>query len=192
LARVSSRSFQHRADLYLAARELLCERGFEQASLRCFRLLQGGSPSGYGCQRDGMIGLGCGARSYTQRLHYSTRFAVNQAGIRSILAAWIAQNDLDLALATHGIWLTEDEQRRRFIILSLLQAEGLAIAEFQQRFPGSTVDDVPEVAGLIDRGWALPVGDRYVLTPRGLQHSDTVGPLLYSQPVRDRLRAFVE
>jgi oxygen-independent coproporphyrinogen III oxidase len=191
LARVGSRSFQHRADLYLAARGLLGERGYEQASLRCFRLPQSGSPSSYGCQRDGMIGLGCGARSYTERLHYSTRFAVTQAGIRSILAAWIAQTDLDFALATHGIWLSEDEQRRRFIILSLLQAEGLAIAEFRERFPSSAVDDVPEVAGLIERGWLVRTGDRYVLTQRGLQYSDTVGPLLYSQPVRDRLRAFV-
>jgi oxygen-independent coproporphyrinogen III oxidase len=192
LARVSSRLFQHRADLYLAARDLLGEYGYEQASLRCFRLPQGGSPSSYGCQRDGMIGLGCGARSYTQRLHYSNRFAVTQAGIQSILADWVAQTDLDLALATYGIWLSEDEQRRRFIILSLLQAEGLAIGEFRERFPPSRVDDLPEVAGLMERGWLVRAGDRYVLTPLGLQHSDTVGPLLYSQPVRDRLRAFVE
>jgi oxygen-independent coproporphyrinogen-3 oxidase len=192
LARAGSLSFRHRTDLYLAARDLLGEHGYDQASLRCFRLPPSGSPSSYGCQRDGMIGLGCGARSYTQRLHYSTHFAVAQAGIRAILAGWIAQTDHDLSLATHGIWLSDEEQRRRFLLLSLLQAEGLAITEFQERFPSSTVEELPEVAGLLERGWLVRTEDRYVLTPRGLQYSDTVGPLLYSQPVRDRLRAFVE
>ena len=192
LARAGSVSFQHRADLYSAARDLLGEHGYEQASLRCFRLPQSGSPSSYGCQRDGMIGLGCGARSYTQRLHYSSRFAVNQAGIRAILAEWIEQTDADLALATYGVWLSEEEQRRRFVILSLLQAEGLALAEFRERFPSSSALELPELGGLIERGWLVRIGDRYVLTPCGMQYSDTVGPLLYSQPVRDRLRAFVE
>jgi oxygen-independent coproporphyrinogen-3 oxidase len=192
LARVGSLSLQHRADLYLAARDLLGDHGYDQASLRCFRLPRSESPSSYGCQRDGMIGLGCGARSYTQRLHYSSRFAVTQAGIRGILAEWIAQTDHDLSLASHGIWLSDEEQRRRFIILSVLQSQGLAITEFRERFPDSNVEEMPEVAGLIERGWLVRSGDRYILTPRGLQSSDTIGPLLYSQPVRDRLRACVE
>jgi oxygen-independent coproporphyrinogen-3 oxidase len=192
LARTGWQSFEHRTELYLAARDLLHDRGYVQASLRCFRLPRDATPASFGCQRDGMIGFGCGARSYTQRLHYSTRFATSQAGIRAILGEWIAQTDDNLALATHGIWLSKEEQYRRFVILSLLQAAGLAIAEFQERFPESSLEDIPEIAGLVARGWAARIGDRYVLTSSGLQHSDIVGPLLYSPQVRNRLQEFVD
>ena len=191
LARVGWQAARHRDDLYVAGRDLLIDHGYEQASLRCFRWPREQAPSAYGCQRDGMIGLGCGARSYTQGLHYSSRFSVNQAGVRAILEDWVRQPDRDLAMATHGIRLDADEQLRRFLILSLLQAEGMTLAEFAARFPGSDPEDMPEVRGLIERGWLLREADRLVLSPEGLQHSDTVGPLLYSPPVRERLREFV-
>lgn len=184
----SSRYF--RDDLYAAARDLLCQQGYVQSSLRNFRLPPNAAAPNYDCQRDGMIGLGCGARSYTRRLHYATRFAVTQAGVRAILQEWINQNDDELALATHGMWLSEDEQGRRFAIMSLLQAEGLSIAEFNQRFPSGRIDEIPGFSEILLRGWAVQAGDRFVLTTDGLTNSDIVGPLLYSEPVRERLREF--
>jgi hypothetical protein len=51
-------------------------------------------------------------------LHYATRFAVRPAGVRAILRDWVGQSDEELALATHGIWLS-DEERRRLTELSL-------------------------------------------------------------------------
>lgn len=192
LARIGREFARQRADLYQAGRDWLCAQGYVQQSLRCFHLPTGASRADYNCQRDGMIGLGCGARSYTERLHYSTRFAVTQAGIRAILAEWIAQSEDDFAWATHGFWLTEEEQRRRFLILSLLQADGMLLAEFQERFPAAWLAELPEIADLIERNWLARYPDRYVLTPAGLQHSDVVGPLLYSPTVRERLRKFVE
>lgn len=193
------RASQLRDDLYTAARDLLGEHGYVQASLRCFRL-PASAVSSHACQRDGMIGLGCGARSYTRRLHYATRFAVTQAGVRTILKEWLTQTDEELAMATHGIRLSEDEQRRRFVILGLLQAEGLSISEFQQRFPLAAIEQhaaepnaIEQISGfleIVDRGWAARIGDRYILTSDGLQYSDVVGPLLYSEPVLERLRAF--
>lgn len=189
LASVGRPDAEIRDDLYLAACDLLGEQGYVQSSLRCFHL-PASTISDHACQRDGMIGLGCGARSYTRRLHYATRFAVTQAGVRSILRQWIEQTDDELALATHGIWLSDDEQRRRFVIMCLLQAEGLSIADFQQRFPTAAVDEISGLLDIAGRGWAIRTDDRYLLTPAGLQHSDLVGPLLYSRPVLERLRAF--
>jgi oxygen-independent coproporphyrinogen-3 oxidase len=192
LAKRGKHPVDHRADLYHAARELLREHGYVQSSLRGFRLPVTATPSTYTCQRDGMIGLGCGARSYTRRLHYATRFATTQAGIRVILRDWIAQSDTELAVATHGIWLTPDEQRRRYAIMSLLQAEGLSLAEFRTLFGMDGLETITGLGALIDRGWAIVEHDRCILTPDGLEHSDVVGPLLYSGPVRERLREFVE
>ena len=182
----------HRDDLYRLARDLLLSLGYVQSSLRCFRRPTLTSPSTYSCQRDGMIGLGCGARSYTQRLHYATRFAVTQAGVRAILRSWISQTDAELALATHGMWLSAEEQIRRHVIMSLLQADGLQLSEMQQRFPPQMLEELPEMAVLFERGWAERLQDRIRLTPEGLAKSDIVGPLLYSSEVRDRLREFTQ
>lgn len=214
LARTGHRAAKHRIDLYRAGRDWLLERGYEQVSLRCFRSRRLGlrpdrperfnnaSPVGtesqptfgatsYACQQDGMIGLGCGARSYTRDLHYATRFAVTQAGVRAILGEWIAQSDADLALATHGIRLSIDEQRRRFVILSLLQSSGLSLAEYAARFSGVPSDDIPELADLLSRVWLCEQQGRHLLTEAGLENSDIVGPMLYSESVRRRLREFV-
>ncbi|MFN0052799.1 MAG: STM4012 family radical SAM protein [Planctomycetales bacterium] len=180
-----------RTDLYRAGRDMLLSRGYRQTSLRCFLRSSPGRPVQYACQQDGMIGLGCGARSYTQRLHYSTRFAVTQAGIQTILADWIGQSEADFGWATHGVWLSTDERRRRFLILGLLQSEGLALDEYVDRFGVAPIGEFPELQNLMDRGWTVQLPGRLRLTESGLEHSDLVGPLLYSSMVRDSLREFV-
>jgi oxygen-independent coproporphyrinogen-3 oxidase len=197
LARIGRPPAEHRRDLYRAGRQRLLERGYRQTSLRCFRLPRdnGGSAT-YSCQGDGMIGLGCGARSYTRSLHYGTRFAVRREGVQAILGDWVRQTDAELGLATHGVWLTADEQRRRFLILGLLQAEGLSRGLFESRF-GETLDQVfPELDDLRERGWLERIGetaasdDRLLLTEAGIENSDVIGPMLYSPEVRERLKEF--
>lgn len=193
LGRTGRSPAPHRVDLYRLARDLLLAEGYHQVSLRCFRLSRSDPAPAvlYTCQRDGMVGLGCGARSYTRGLHYATRFAVTQAGIRVILRDWIAQSDEELAHATHGIRLSDDEQRRRFVILSLLQADGLDRADYTERFGSGPLSDLPELARLVERGWLDAAADRLVLTSDGLENSDYLGPLLYSAEVRARLEEFV-
>jgi oxygen-independent coproporphyrinogen-3 oxidase len=191
LDRIERRHVAHRRDLYRLASEFLKCRGYRQMSLRCFRGPNADGPSTYACQRDGMIGLGCGARSYTQQLHYATRFAVRQAGIQAILLDWIRQSDRELAFATHGIRLTVNEQRRRYLIMSLLQAEGLSTLDYERIFHASPFEDVPELGELQRRDWldeSSPLVLR--LTAAGLENSDVAGPLLYSQHVRQCLEQF--
>ena len=182
-----------RLALYRAARDLLLAEGYEQISMRCFRLKSAAIDEGaaYCCQQDGMIGLGCGARSYTAALHYSTRFATHQAGVRDILHTWLDRSATDFSLATHGVWLNEEERRRRFIILSLLQAPGLDTAAYGARFGGDPVAEFPLLAALIEAGLARLTGQQLQLTPAGLEQSDAIGPALYSAPARAALEAFI-
>src|SRR5690606_12117671 len=51
--------------LYAAARERLLAEGYEQVSMRLFRARHAPNADApdYSCQNDGMVGLGCGARS---------------------------------------------------------------------------------------------------------------------------------
>lgn len=191
LASVGRTAVTHRQDLYRSARELLRQSGYEQTSLRGFRKPLLSAPSTYTCQRDGMIGLGCGARSYTRRLHYGTRFATTQAGVKAILGDWVSQSEHEFALATHGFRLSKEEQWRRYLIMSLLQCEGLLIAEFQALFPEVDVESLPEWTQLVQRGWAARSGTRWQLTEAGIENSDVVGPMLYSPSVRENLRSFV-
>src|SRR5690606_26342246 len=131
-------------------RDHLRTLGYEQVSLRMFRKPSPGEPGPvYCCQADGMIGLGVGARSYTQTLHYSEDWAVGSEGIREIVGAWIDRPRAQLGEARYGIELDDDEQRRRWLIQSLLQTDGLSLPDYQARFTSDARADFAELDELL-------------------------------------------
>ena len=179
-----------RLALYRAGRDHLVACGYEQASMRMFRRLDAPRIEGgedYACQTDGMIGLGCGARSYTSSLHYSFDYAVSAHEVRGIIDDYVATEDF--AHAEVGFRLDRDEQRRRHFLQSLLQADGLDEAEYVQRFGTSAREDFADpIAQLRSTGFLPPSSLR--LTPDGLAWSDAIGPLLFSESVRAAMRAY--
>lgn len=180
-----------RTRLYLAGRDRLLEHGYRQCSMRMFQ--RGVEPSGepeYRCQADGMVGLGCGARSYTRRLHYSREYAVSSSAVAGILADYLTRDRAAFSSVDYGFELNEDEQRRRWLILSLLQADGLELAGYRRRFHGDSLGDFPQLLGLVERGLAELSEERLRLTPLGLAWSDAIGPRLYSQSVSQRMEAY--
>jgi oxygen-independent coproporphyrinogen-3 oxidase len=183
---------------YRAGRELLLESGYRQVSMRMFQAAQAPTADGpaYCCQNDGMVGLGCGARSYTRALHYSGEYAVGATGVREILAAYFAKaahmvktNDA-FDFVDYGFRLDGAEQRRRFVIQSLLQVEGLDFAAYRARFGSEATDDLPELARLEDHGLATRDDARLRLTEEGLEMSDVIGPALYSARVRRLMKSY--
>ncbi|MFI0710111.1 STM4012 family radical SAM protein [Streptomyces inhibens] len=186
-----------RLRLYRYGRDHLLAAGYEQVSMRMFRRRDAATPTADGadhtCQTDGMIGLGCGARSYTSALHYSFDYAVGMTRIRSIIDDYLSRPAADFAHAEFGWEMTGDEARRRHLLQSVLQAEGLAVADYRARFGGSPADDFPaELARCAERGWlddsAAP--ELLRLSPEGLAHSDALGPMLFSPAVRSRMAAY--
>ncbi|MBN1514846.1 MAG: STM4012 family radical SAM protein, partial [Phycisphaerae bacterium] len=155
-----------RMTAYRAARDLLRERDFEQLSMRMFRRSPAGDQAEpeYCCQRDGMIGLGCGARSYTRSLHYATEYAVGRAGVLGLIDAYIATSDAEFARVSHGIRLNRDEQVRRFVIKSLLRAPGIDRRLYREAFETDVLEDLPQLGELVDAGWAEARDSRIVLT----------------------------
>ncbi|MEY9895361.1 oxygen-independent coproporphyrinogen-3 oxidase [Catenulispora sp. MAP5-51] len=184
-----------RLDLYRHGRDLLLENGYEQVSMRMFRRLDAPAVEGgedYACQTDGMIGLGCGARSYTASLHYSFDYAVSASEVRGIIDEYVAT--ADFSRAEVGYRLDEDERARRILIQSLLQADGMERGDAAERFGVERFEDErfgAELALLSDRGFlaSLPDG-RLRLTDEGLAWSDSVGPMFFSEPVRAAMRAY--
>ncbi|MER6980749.1 STM4012 family radical SAM protein, partial [Streptomyces carpinensis] len=186
---------EQRLRLYRLGRDHLLAHGYAQQSMRMFRRADA-PPQGaddYACQTDGMIGLGCGARSYTAGLHYSFDYAVGMHEIRSIIDDYVARPAADFAHAEYGRRIDADESRRRHLLQSLLQADGLDVADYGARFGRPPRDDFgAELGRFADRGWLTDDGTDTVLrlTPEGLAHSDAVGPELFSPAVRVAMAAY--
>jgi oxygen-independent coproporphyrinogen-3 oxidase len=179
-----------RVEMYEQARAELFARGYRQISLRMFR--RGAMPAApvYCCQDDGMIGLGCGARSYTRGVHYSSEWAVGARGVREIIDRWVRRTDAELGVADYGFVLDAGEQRRRWLILSLLGGDGLDLAAYAARFGAPVLAHFPELAELAPRGLATATDASIQLTHEGLARADAIGPWLYSDAVRTRMREF--
>ncbi|MFJ5933125.1 STM4012 family radical SAM protein [Streptomyces sp. NPDC093071] len=182
-----------RLRLYRHGRDHLLAHGYEQVSMRMFRRRDAAplGPDDHACQTDGMIGLGCGARSYTSALHYSFDYAVDMREIRSIIDAYTETRDFSRARV--GRWVDAGEARRRHLLQSLLQAEGMPVAGYEERFGSSPFADFPDELGLFEAlGWLdgeAPEG-LLRLSPEGLAHSDGLGPELFSPGVRAAMAAY--
>lgn len=175
-----------RLELYRIGRSLLQDAGYEAHSMRLFRKRDlDATPATYRCQEDGMVGLGVGARSYTRSLHHASRYAVGTQGVRSIIESYSA--DPHPERITWGIRLDEEEQRRRWLILSLLCRPGASIVEYRARFGADLLADYPQLQLLLDGGLALHRDQRLILTDQGMERSDAIGPWLISPQVRARM-----
>jgi oxygen-independent coproporphyrinogen-3 oxidase len=183
---------QERVALYEQGRDVLRAASYRQVSLRMFRREDAGTNAGpvYCCQDDGMIGLGCGARSYTRAVHYSTEWAVGARGVRDILDRWIQRDAAAFAVADYGFSLDAGEQRRRWLVLSLLADHGLELAAYRARFGSDPAADFPELAELAPHGLAIHTQDAIKLTPEGLGRADALGPWLYSAEVQRRMAEY--
>ncbi|MFH9726585.1 STM4012 family radical SAM protein [Streptomyces sp. NPDC017254] len=184
---------EQRLRLYRYGRDHLLSHGYEQVSMRMFRRTDAAplGPDDYACQTDGMIGLGCGARSYTSALHYSFDYAVDMREIRTIIDAYTGTEDFSRAEV--GRWVDAGEARRRHLLQSLLQAEGMPLAGYEERFGASPFADFPAELGRFEvLGWLdeeAPAG-LLRLSPEGLAHSDGLGPELFSPSVRAAMAAY--
>jgi oxygen-independent coproporphyrinogen-3 oxidase len=182
----------HRLSLYRIGRDFLLAHGYEQRSMRMFRAHHAPDSAGavYCCQEDGMVGLGCGARSYTRATHYSSEYAVGQKGIRAIIGDYVSRPAPHFAAAHYGFTLDDDEQRRRYAIKSVLHGDGLDRAAYHAYFGTHAAEELPLLAELLTLGWATEDNGVLRLTETGMEWSDTIGPWLYSGAVNALMEAY--
>jgi oxygen-independent coproporphyrinogen-3 oxidase len=176
--------------MYRSACERLSAAGYQQISMRMFRAaraLQAVGPV-YCCQEDGMVGVGCGARSYTRALHYSDPYGVERVSVSEILRQYVSAPVERFAQARHGFALDGDEQRRRYVLQSLLMWPGLEECAYTARFGTAVLEDVPQLSELITSGLGVRERGLLALTPDGMALSDALGPWLVSRAVRERMR----
>jgi oxygen-independent coproporphyrinogen-3 oxidase len=183
-----------RMRLYRIGRDRLLDQGYSQFSMRMFRAPHASKDLGpaYRCQEDGMVGLACGARSYTDRLHYSSPYAVSPSSVRPLIDAYCQRSARSFRYADNGVHLDAEDRRRRYVILSLLNCEGLDLGTYHKRFGSAVFEDLPQLRELLDLGLARLADDgrRLVLNARGLERSDVVGPWLHSERVQALMDGF--
>lgn len=191
LGKTGRRPSDHRRELYQHAHDRLVGSGYQPLSMRLFRRSDVTYSTQHCCQEDGMIGLGPGARSYTTALHYSANFAVGQPSVRRIVADFNRRDSQQFSFADYGANLSGEEQRRRYVIRSLLQVEGLDRAAFRRRFGSEAEESLPELWQLVPLGMGIRDQTHWRLTDEGISNSDVIGPWLYSAEVTRRMREFV-
>jgi oxygen-independent coproporphyrinogen-3 oxidase len=171
-------------DMYTAGRDELLKSGFRQTSMRRF-VQDNGREAGpaYSCGDEIMISCGCGGRSYIGKLHCATQYAVGPSHIKSIIDAYIATTDF--TTATNGYLLSEEEQRRRYLIKNLMYYRGIDKADYAQRF-GGCMPDAP-FKTLLDKSLIEDKEGFIRLTAEGMAWSDDIGQLFISPVVRKQM-----
>ena len=133
--------------------------------------------------------------------HTSKRYDAELGSLRAVLAdrfdaLFEGGRDLPreevvkLALRATAAIGDREDQRRRFVILSLLE-RGLDVAAYRQRFASEASDDLPELDELLPLGLGQRDERGIRLTDEGLERSDLIGQWLYSTRVRERMAAYV-
>ena len=192
LGKTNARATDQRVDLYRSGRDFLLSRGYRQISMRLFRHGTYQPPEGpvYCCQEDGMVGIGAGARSYTTALHYSAEFAVGRPGVLDVIADYTSRTAEQFAVADYGCELDVNEQRRRYVLKSLLRSDGLDLAGYRAYFGTEVFADFPQLEELVESGFAVVDSAHVRPTAEGLELSDVIGPWLWSVAVKQKMGAF--
>lgn len=194
IEKMAKNELDNRFHLYLLAKAYLISQGYEQISMRMFRLKSLDKTTDnlqYCCQEDGMLGLGAGARSYTKQVHYSSEYAVGSKNVKSIIESYLAKQPSDYAVADYGIQLNEDERKRRYLIKSILQAAGLDKRQYQAFFQSDVLAEHPKLIQLLESDLCFVENDTHIkLNSAGLDLSDAIGPWLYSDAIVAKMYEF--
>ncbi|MCO7225102.1 STM4012 family radical SAM protein [Pleionea sp. CnH1-48] len=178
--------------LYRYAREQLLLNNYEQISMRMFRKKALNLHEGpvYCCQSDGMVGIGAGARSYTQNIHYCSEYGVSRSSVKSIIEDYTQLTQSDFEQAPYGFHLSEQEQKRRFLMQSLLLKQGFNLSDYYQRFSTQALDDFDQLDQLLETDLAERHDNHLMLTDTGLELSDAIGPWFVSDKVNQLMQEY--
>lgn len=177
---------EHVRRLYETARDFLTGQGYRQDSMR--RFVRTRERMDVSCGFSNTISLGCGGRSYVGNLHFCTPYALGQEGCLKRLSAYMETEDF--LSVEHGYILSEEEQKRRYVIKHILFGNGLKKEEYREHFGGEAEQDFPQMQVWEKKGY-VQYTDRHIqLTEEGMARSDVLGPQLISSAVRQRMESW--
>ncbi|HEY1123033.1 MAG TPA: hypothetical protein VGE67_15580, partial [Haloferula sp.] len=92
--------------------------------------------------------------------------------------------------AWYGCELEVPEQKRRYLIKSLLRADGLDERAYEAWAGAPWTTDFPALVELLDHDLAVRDNGIFRLTKEGLERADTIGPWLYSDAMTSRMEDY--
>ena len=175
---------------YKAGSAYLQTMGYRQDSMR--RFVKGEEPSRVfsDCGFSTSLALGCGGRSYVGNLHFCTPYAITRKDCLKELEGF--ENTKDFTRITHGIFLSKEEEKRRYVIRHVLIHPGLPIDKYRQYFGTEAVEDYPVLTRWLEAGFLSYEGDYLALTKKGMALSDYLGPQLISMDIGRRMEEWDE
>ena len=180
--------------IYDESVRFLASRGFRQDSFVRFTTLRRGGLRQETADFAGvpLLGLGAGARSYSDAVHYGTDFAVRKTATLDIIRGFIDFDHRPDQPLDRGFLLGDDERRRRFCVLNLSLGQ-LDPRDYARRFGGDGLADFEsELEALAAEGCVdATAAGVYQLTPRGFKYSNVMGELFKSPRVDALERSYV-
>jgi len=86
--------------------------------------------------------------------------------------------------------LSLEEQRRRYVIKSILNSDGLDLKAYQARFGHSALTDIIDLNVLLDAHYLTQTETHLLPTRLGLERADAMGPFLVSSQVKETMKAY--
>lgn len=169
--------------LYDFVCEYLSKQGYVQYSMRRFvhKDYMPKTPA-LECGFGNTLSIGCGGRSYLGNLHFCTPYYVRQKDCNMQLERYLETKDY--RQITHGFFLDQEEEKRRYVIKNILFTSGLNKESYQEKFG----EPVEKEFGLLhtwkEKGYLKEEENIYKLTKEGLALSDYLGPQLISAKVK--------
>ncbi len=191
---------------YQEASNFLRGEGFRQDSMR--RFVRQGKERGFSeCGLGTSLALGCGGRSYLGNLHFCSPYAVTGEECAKRLEEY--ENTVDFIHIKHGILLSEEERKRRYVIRHLFIYPGLDARRYKRHFGTGLMEDFPILHDWIGQGllqWKRNGQERtrngngtggereefLALTETGLGLSDYLGPQLISTEIQKAMEEWEE
>ncbi|WP_276949729.1 STM4012 family radical SAM protein [Acetatifactor muris] len=178
----------HTYTLYGRGAAYLKEHGYEQMSMRRF-VKKKGSDSIKAefreCGFTGALALGCGGRSYLGRLHTCTPYRTTRQDVLQEMEAYLEREDF--CPVSHGILLSDEEVRRRYVIKHLLIHPGISKGAYADSFGTVVTEDFPILRTWTECGWVIEDSTFLSLSEEGMGLSDYIGPQLISENIREKM-----
>lgn len=175
---------------YEAGARYLIHMGYRQDSMRRFVRQEEGRREFSDCGFGTSLALGCGGRSYLGNLHFCTPYAITRTDCLKELERF-EQTD-DFTEITHGIFLSDQEQKRRYVIRHLLIRPGIFAKAYGEFFGTELLQDFPILKKWIEEGFLFWERGFLTLTSEGMKRSDRLGPMLISPEIRRRMEEWEE
>ena len=178
--------------MYENAVKILVENGYIQTSMRNFisKNMREKLYPDYSCQENKMLGIGCGARSYIENIHYSRKYAVEDKNINAIIDAYLKEENF--RFAEYGYKLSEKEQKIKYILKSILKITGFNPEDYRKKFHTDAAVEFSGLERLINEGYLINEGSRIFPSAKGLKYSDYIGTLFITDNIKRKMKEFTE